>query len=553
MKGCDEAYAGALAGRLRRLEPSLPEAAVAVARRVAQCTLTQKHVCLDVAKAGRGAVAGEGEAPLPTVEELQSWVCDFPRVFGTPERDAAPLILEGSRLYLQRYYRAECRLATSLVNRRSSVVHRDPAPLPLTPLLDASQQKAVATILSHRLSVVTGGPGTGKTTLVCAALMAFLQRQPELKIVACAPTGKAQARLREAVEGGIQNPGLGTRKIAYATLHQLLGYNPIQMTYRHSGRHPVEADVVVLDEASMADMMLMERLMGAIPEATRIIVLGDPRQLAAVENGSVLRDLCDAWEGHSCVATLSTSHRFGADSAMARIQAALYAGDDDRVMSELRRTDEQFFWRETASLADMDRAMGDLLATCDTFSTYRDAETVTEALARFNTFRILSASRKGRYGVEAMNQWMMAHWGMKPYQHGYPVMVTVNDYDANLFNGDIGLCWTDKDGVIRVYFDGAHERGVSLSQLPEHEPVFAMTVHKAQGSGFDTVLVALPSEPSPRDGDGFSSSLLTRELLYTAITRARQRCILWGDESRIRQCCRRETLRMSGLREKLVV
>ena len=596
---CDNAYAEVFAGRLRRLEPSLPESAVSAAVFLAQSTLMQKNVCLDVAKVRRRSEVAEaaGDGELPSAEELQAWAEKYPAVFGVPGRFAAPLVVEGSRLYLQRYYRAECRLAEALRKRMEGErpLEGERSREPWEGLLretedfrlDASQREAIAKVLTNRLSVVTGGPGTGKTTLVCAALTALLippdgdedvaatfncmgsgldicgvqMYKPDpipFKVVACAPTGKAQARLREAIETEFKEhirPEIqarlgGALPVISTTIHRLLGYNPVKMAYRHSSDNPIEADVVVADEASMADVLLMDRLMAAVPDSARVILLGDKRQLAAVENGSVLRDICDAWEGRPNVAALTTSHRFGADSALGRIQAAFHAENTETVITQLRRFDEGFTWREPAALKGLDAEMEGILAACTEFAAYRDAETVEEGFARFNTFRILCATRGGRYGTETMNRWMMAHMGISPYQHGYPVMVTVNDYENGLFNGDIGLCWADGNGIIRVWFqDGAREmKGYSFSQLPEHEPVFAMTVHKAQGSGFDTVLITLPECGTAKD---HVHPLLTRELLYTAITRAKRRCILWGDEPQVRHCCERETLRMSGLAAKV--
>jgi len=313
----------------------------------------------------------------------------------------------------------------------------------------------------------------------------------------------------------------------------------MKMTYKYSANNPIEADVVVVDEASMADVLLMDRLMEAIPDSARVILLGDKRQLAAVENGSVLRDICDAWEGRPNVAVLSTSHRFGAESALGRIQAAFHTEDSTAIIDAFKvaatspspsKNTLGFEWHTNNYSLDLESA----------FASYRDAENVEEGFAKFNAFRILCAARKGRHGVEAMNRWAMSHLGVRPYQHGYPVMVTTNDYEHQLFNGDVGLCWADKNGTVRVHFEDG--RAIGVSQLPEHEPVFAMTVHKAQGSGFDTVLVTLPETSMP---------LLTRELLYTAITRAKRRCVLWGDEPQVRQCCEHETLRMSGLAEKI--
>jgi len=551
MKG--GAYSVAFAGRLRRLEPSLPEEVVSVAMFLAHITLTQKNVCLDVGKVRRRSEVAEveGDEGLPSVEELQAWAEKFPKVFGVPGRDGAPLVVEGSRLYLQRYYRAECRLAANLVKLsegRATASRQAVSCVAETPNiqhptsnieLDSSQREAVARVLANRLSVVTGGPGTGKTTLVCAVLskVAATSSSPSLKIIACAPTGKAQARLKEAIEKGVQESrSSGVQNVEYATIHRLLGYNPMKMAYKYSADNPIEADVVVVDEASMADVLLMDKLMEAIPGDARVILLGDKRQLAAVENGSVLRDICDAWEGRPNVAVLSTSHRFGAESSLGRIQAAFHTEDAERIREALRRPDEGFEWREMSSDGGRDAAA----TLCSEFAAYREAKTAEEGFARFNTFRILCATRKGRHGTEAMNRWMMSYLGMRPYQHGYPVMVTVNDYEHQLFNGDIGLCWEGKDGAVRVHFEDG--RAIGVSQLPEHEPVFAMTVHKAQGSGFDTVLVTLPETSMP---------LLTRELLYTAITRAKRRCILWGGEPQVRHCAEHETLRMSGLAERL--
>ena len=485
----------------------------------------------------------------------------------------SPLVLAGApaagRLYLRRAWQAEQTILARLVERQALPL--DP-PAQLGERLDALfqgmtgpgvtlQKKACEVAARHRFTLVTGGPGTGKTTTVVRllALLAAAARDRGQPFVArlAAPTGKAASRLVESI--GKQ---LAALPAGYAegvpteatTLHKLLG---LRGDDADRPLAPIVADAVVVDEASMIDLGMMASLLTAVPLSARLILLGDKDQLASVEAGAVLAQLCARASLADQTVTLTHSQRFGADSAIGRGATRVNAGDAGAVTDDFKALP---VW-SPGSAASVYRLAGDLRAQLPAvvhqgWAAWRarvnalrasghdcDDATALALLDDFGQFQILCALREGPEGVRALNAQVEKALGFDARESWYvgrPVMVTRNDYALKLMNGDIGLC-LPRDGGKRVAFRDAEGRlrWVLPSRLDDVETVFAMTVHKSQGSEWPELLLALPGKAAP---------VLTRELLYTGLTRAKQRfTLLAPDVGVLGDTVKRRVRRSGGL------
>jgi exodeoxyribonuclease V alpha subunit len=499
------------------------------------CAATQGgHVCADLDReAGWGPWAAAMDAAGRA--DFRARLGGLSIVGG--DDDWTPLVRDGSRLYLRRYRDYERRVAHDLRGRAGHAVPLDAALAAQleTVFPDAGQRAAAKIALERRLCLVSGGPGTGKTHTL-ARIIALLRAQDAgLRIGLAAPTGKAAARMAEALAvAGTELPPHGAM-----TIHRLLGLRA-DGGYRHGRERPLALDVLVVDEASMIDLSLMAHLLDALPPTARLILLGDRDQLAAVEAGAVFADLCGSAALTACVATLTTSFRFG--GSIGRLAECLRAGDADGAVALARAGagDGGVAWQ--AGAADDRPAL--FTAVRAGYQPYLDAVGAglglppVELFARFAGFRVLCAHRQD---VAIINRALSGGEGVAP---GMPVMVVRNDPLLRLYNGDIGLALPDPaDGELKVCFpqeDGF--RWISLARLPDWEPAWAMTVHKSQGSEFDQVLLALPETLSP---------VVTRELVYTGITRARRKVGLWTAEPVLRGATEQRTERMSGLHAAL--
>lgn len=473
-----------------------------------------------------------------------------------------PLVLDGDRLYLERYWDYERRVADAVNSRAVNV----PSGVDLSDVLellfdgphDAVPRRAAEVGLNHRLAVVVGGPGTGKTASVVKLLALYNEEARRLgrgppKVCLMAPTGKAAARLsesiRDALPAWIPEPYRRNVVSTATTLHTGLGTIWDTPRFKRNATNPLDADVVVVDEASMVDLPMMAKILDAVHPEARLVLLGDSDQLRSIELGAVLGDLCRATGPVAeCVVRLTHTWRYPKGSGVQRLADAILAGDDDAAIQALTDCDD-LVWTQPVNRPSAMRRIKTVverryrgLSACDHPS---------EALDLLKTFRLVCAHRQGLLAVDELNarsvDWLLSLGALKvdgPWPHGQPVMITENHKMLELNNGDVGVVWTTPEGERRVFFAAAGEepRSVAASILPAHDKVYATTVHKGQGSEYDDVMLVLPMSPSP---------LCTRELLYTAVTRAKRTVEVVGTEEVVRAAVLRKVERVSGLVERL--
>ncbi|MDX5372294.1 MAG: exodeoxyribonuclease V subunit alpha [Pseudomonadaceae bacterium] len=575
----------ALLASLQRLEPQAPDAVLACAALCSEA-LAAGDVCLPLARVAGRRPWAEFDFALPPLAELRP-LLESSALVGAPGR-FAPLILDGERLYLARYQAYEQHLAERLLALSAERPAVDEALLSesLARLFAFNQQQpdwqrlAAAQAVRRRLAVISGGPGTGKTTTVVRLLAALLE-QPggdRLAIGLAAPTGKAAARMAEAIRNAKADLPLADHLKALLpeearTLHRLLGSRGDSPAVRHDAARPLALDVLVVDEASMVDLALMAKLVDALPPQARLILLGDKDQLAAVEAGAVFAELCEGRGFDAAAAAelqritgqtvpvetprsalgdavvlLTHSHRFAGDSGIGELARRINTGDAAGTLNLLREGRADLAWQAEPSQAALLERLEQGYAPYLKAARRGDP---AEAFAAFNAFRALTAQREGPWGVGGLNEALEARikrrYSLAERERWYPgraVMVRQNDYALGLFNGDIGLCLAGEHGL-RVYFEGEDGfRAFAPARLPSHDSAFAMTVHKSQGSEFSEVLLALPESPSP---------LLTRALFYTGITRAKQKVEIWGLPARLAEAVNTKAERAAGLAERLGV
>jgi exodeoxyribonuclease V alpha subunit len=467
-----------------------------------------------------------------------------------------PLVLERDRLYTRRYWHYENRLAAQLSNlcdKRYEFQQLEHAlDRYFVVLIDETdwQREAARAALTQAFSIITGGPGTGKTTTV-VKILALLQElsSSSLHIALAAPTGKAAMRLQESIGSSKRALPCGEKikqliPEQVSTLHQLLGAQPPTPYFRHCAAQPLVYDLVVIDEASMVDLALMSKLVDALKPGSRLLLLGDKDQLASVEAGAVLADLTNALPKHT--QTLQKAHRFRGEIKV--LAEAVNRQQADRAW-QLLKNDQSEVGLVYEKLADY---------VVSRYQNYWNALShgadFMEIFAVFNQFRVLCSNRTGGQSVVGINlqveRWLhqqgSVSTGMQWYA-GRPVMITQNDSGLKLFNGDIGLCLPDpaRNGRLLVHFlrpDGS-VKTVLPARLPTCETVYAMTIHKSQGSEFDHVMLVLAEQVNP---------VLSKELLYTGITRARKSVKVVASEDVFMATLMQRVQRDSGLSEKLL-
>jgi exodeoxyribonuclease V alpha subunit len=572
------------------------------------------HVCVDLATIRETAAVDTEETvelvslpwpdPVPWLANLAKW----PLVAVGDDRDGAdrPLRLIDTTLYLDRYWREERRVAEDITTFAAPAEGVDESVLAeglsrLFPGATGSRQAlAAACAVLRRFAVVAGGPGTGKTTTV-AQIVALLAEQaaaagdPPPLVALAAPTGKAAARLQEAVHAAAVSPDLAVDGVVRAqllaleasTLHRLLGWRPgSHSRFRHHRSNRLPHDVVIVDETSMVSLSLMARLVEAVRPGARLILVGDPGQLASIEAGVVLGDIVGpvteslritpagrarlaAAVGHDVVAQdpppnapvadgiviLDRVHRYG--GAIAEVADAIRRGNADAVIEALKSAPpDEARWIPTdpdhaespAAVATIRTEVANFAEPVITAARAGDAEAALHALG---TFRLLCAHRRGPHGVawwtERIEAWLREDLegfaADTRWYPGRPLLVTRTDYALRLYNGDAGVVITTTEGQVTAAFDRGNDTAkIRPGRLESVDTVYAMTIHKSQGSQFDTAAVLLPPPTSP---------ILTRELLYTAVTRARRRLLVAGSEESLRAAVARPIARGSGLKRRL--
>ncbi|MDA3970905.1 MAG: exodeoxyribonuclease V subunit alpha [Desulfobulbaceae bacterium] len=480
--------------------------------------------------------------------------------------DYCPLILHQEYLYLQRYFRYETLVAdriradalvmTTLADSEVPVLLDQLFPQPDDGELD-QQKLAALSALCHSFSVISGGPGTGKTTTVAKILALHLALDGDCQIMLGAPTGKAATRLQESLTQTIDSldvdPHIKEKiTLPVMTIHRLLGFG--RSGFRYDREHPLKADVVLIDEASMVDLPLMAALIQALPQTCKLILLGDQYQLASVQPGAVLGEICSGGDGFTddfraigqnagvavpdvknnnslanSIVTLHRSYRFHRDSGIRLLSDFVKEGDGHSALDVLCDPSYPDVVLQQPQIVNL---------VADISAAYHSEQ--TDLLAGFSRLGVLCCHRSGVLGVEAVNQQVAAHIHQagQPYYHGLPLMVIANDHALGLYNGDTCVVVERQGRFYGCFQVGGALRYVLVRQLPPHTQAYAITVHKSQGSEYDKVAFLLPQG---------GSLVLGRELVYTALTRARHMVTVYGEPGQFVEAVAKKVVRVSGL------
>ncbi len=579
----------ALAEMMLRLDPQSDWWVLMAAALVSHYS-SQGNVCLDLAGLlSTGICCGENQETDMLDISLEDWLqrLSSSPLVGNPG-DRTPLILADHRLYLHRLWTHESDVAQALLQRCRTV--QSPSDIEpalsalqlLLPNADPLQTQAMRSALTQSLTVISGGPGSGKTYTI-AMLMVLLNRMDQalrLRIHLAAPTGKAAIRLGTSIQSAMEQMQTVSEQDralfnTVQTVHRMLGVVPGRTTPRYNIRNKLPSDMVVVDEASMIDLGMMAHLLAALDDSTRLILIGDKDQLASVAPGAVLGDICSgvrssvaipqnaphAVEGSDTliphIVVLDQPYRFGSGSGIHRLGDAVNSGRAKQALALLDNPDlSDISLRAVRHTADLDAAVHELVL--DVFLPLVQCSDPAASLRMLDRLKLLTPLRGGPYGVTALNRAVQealqranaiaANRSAHPdWYAGRPVMITRNDYSLGLFNGDIGITMAgggDRRQRFDVYFEdpAGGIRCVAAGQLAHVETAFALTVHKSQGSEFDRVVLVLPDHASP---------ILTRELLYTAVTRARAAVEIWGTADIFSSAVSATIERMSGLRHAL--
>jgi exodeoxyribonuclease V alpha subunit len=562
--------------------------------------LEEGHVCIGI----REPEELRGEIPYPVLPPGE--LADLSHLVGHPG-DRKPFIIDGDRIYLQRYHHYESNIVDrirrkielgrsksadrrALLASQTGLIRSLQADYPLAGLTADEridwQLAAALNALTDDFSIITGGPGTGKTTTLAKLLRILYACQPDAAVALAAPTGKAAMRMLESLKRSAEQFPDDVRQrieaLKPSTLHRLLGWQKGKVEFKYNAGRPLEYDFIVIDEASMVDIPMFSKLLDACGTRARLILLGDKDQLASVEAGSLLGDLCLAvdenklnrFTSESCgwingfipeparqiteahhattdgpltgrIVELRLSHRFKAQGEIGRLSRAIITGDTDAIsaMAEAPASPEVRFDTDCS-----DKLLEDFISG---YAEYIREPDPSEALKKLNQLRVLVAVREGPRGLYAVNrrieqllqQQRLISTTTDFYEHR-PVIVTRNNYELDLFNGDVGITRME-NGRARVWFEGAdgQMRSVPAASLSHCETVFAMTIHKSQGSEFNRVLVLLP--------EGTDTPILTRELLYTGVTRAKKSVLLQAGLDTLLHTTRERVRRVSGVRDRL--
>ena len=506
-----------------------------------------------------------------------------------------PLILDNGKLFLRRYWHYQKLLADQIHTR----MHQDDSRSTQQSWQDKRldfyfqngsqegeinwQQLAAKRALQNKFLIVSGGPGTGKTTTITRILVLLIEEYLDSKkqgknvkkggggynktsfdILLAAPTGKASIRMLDSIRDAQQEMQLSEQIEQYIptqarTIHKLLGYIPDSISFNHNRSNPLKADIVLIDEASMIDIALMSKLIEAVPARAKFILIGDKDQLSSVETGSVFADICQGLEETQFLVTLQKNWRFSKDSGIGQLAIAANKGDHKTVLGVLKAQGQQTCELLPPSILSTRLISSDLIDSwTDYFEIIKNPEsTLPDIFEAFNQYRILCALRRGLNGSlilsDRIEKTLIKQKLITPqasrqssakWYHGRPIMITQNSYEKGLFNGDTGITLI-KNGQVKVYFPDEKEgeyKNFSPISLPAHETTWAMTIHKSQGSEFNRVALILPHEVMP---------LLTRQLIYTGITRAKEKVSIVASEEVLVAGVKTEVVSATGITDMI--
>ena len=558
----------------------------------------QGHICLDFSGIAGQPLLPEYDLYYPGKETWIEKLKTSP-VVGT-SCDFKPLILDGSsKLYLHRYFEYQKDLVQFIKNRVSDHFYPKLSGLQknLNRLFGEEmggkevdwQRIAAVVAATRKFCVISGGPGTGKTTTIVKliALLLEMNHGKPLKIALAVPTGKAAAKLQDSIRAALEELNCSDDIKSLmpneaSTIHRLLGTIPGSPYFRFNEKNRLDVDAVIVDESSMVDLALLAKLVRSLPDDAKLILVGDKDQLASVEAGSVFADICDAGVMNvfskdfyrsidrissekttrsdtkttenrieNCMIQLLTNYRFGDESGIGKVSSAVNSGNGPLALMHLK---DQKYPDIRIEKVPARRGLKDRIkdTVIPGFRDYLIAGNPQDKIEAFGKFRILCALKEGPFGVFAVNRMIEEILrenrlirSENIWYEGRPVMIVENDYNLRLFNGDVGISMLDPtDQEMRVFFPDNRSglKKIHPMRIGPHETVFAMTVHKSQGSEFENVILILPDRESP---------VLTRELIYTGITRSQKQVLIWGDEQIFENAVSRRVNRVSGLKDAL--
>ncbi len=524
--------------------------------------LRQGHVCLDLN-------LDPPEEVKPFLKNglwssLPQLVKECPVVADEDVPDQPLILSKNRKLYFHRYWFYESELLQAVVERC-----RDPSEAERVDTASAEsrqagiklsyeQRRAVTVAMRSPLTLISGGPGTGKTTTILSLILQNLckNKDVEADVALAAPTGKAAQRVQESLEKGLISTGVKPLNLRATTVHRLLGYKRFSSQFMHDKDHPLPFGLVIIDEASMLDLPLFAKLIGAIGPESRLVLLGDRHQLASVEAGSIFGDLVEGGILHNQLKKqtidLRQNFRFAKNSPIYRLCQTVKMGDADQAIQLLKEKNGEIRSMPLPSPNRLKKNLANsLLAHYKQLQLERDPPTALNLLDRYC---VLSPVRKGPYGVEGLNRTIesllkLQHPYLKEgrHYHGKPILITENNYDLNLFNGEMGMLLASphEPEHLQAWFYGesrSEVRKFPISALPSFETAYAITVHKSQGSEYEKVYLILPPQEAP---------ILTRELIYTGISRSRNKVEIWANTSILKFAINRPTRRSSGIADRL--
>jgi len=505
-----------------------------------------------------------------------------------------PFILDRERFYLQRYWIYETKIINEIQNKiKNSTKNRDKvfknlkenSDFILSQFGEIKKEKiewslvAVLNSVLNDFSIITGGPGTGKTFTVAKLLAILLKLNPKESIVMTAPTGKAAARMKESLDSAINDKLFGVKAdksiiekleiIEAKTLHSLLGYQKGTHRFKRNSNNKLQNSVIIADEASMIDVSMMSKLLDAIKEGAKIVLLGDKDQLASVEAGSIFGDLCricgdnieditkevsklyskitnediqntESQNSHSlfgAVCELKVSRRFIDGEGIGKFSKSVILGDETIIDN-----DDFFSSTKDVEITESESVINKLFLN---YKKYIQEDNIKKALDLFDYFRVLCSTREGKFGVKEVNERVEKILKLNPKKENLyenqPIMIRKNDAQLNIYNGDTGIIRKDTNGKLCFYMRG-REDSIPVALISNYETAFAMTIHKSQGSDYDTVAVLMPED---------ENRVLSKELLYTAITRAKKKVVVLGKKSILKSAISKGVDRISGVVERM--